>query len=86
VAATGLSTPKLVGALDVEGRQGILYERVEGPSMLEQSTSKPWLVFRLARQLADLHAEIHKHKGDSLPPCARPSGRASSKWTACRPT
>ena len=76
MAATGLSTPKLVGALDVEGRQGILYERVEGPSMLEQSTSKPWLVFRLARQLADLHAEIHKHKGDGLPPL-RPSLRAS---------
>jgi aminoglycoside phosphotransferase (APT) family kinase protein len=74
IAAMALPTPKLVGALEIEGRHGILYERVEGPSMLKQCNSKPWLVFRFARQLADLHAEIHSHNGDGLPP-VRPSLR-----------
>jgi len=68
IAAMALPTPKLVSALEIEGRQGILYERVEGPSMLKQTNAKPWLVFRFARELADLHAEIHRHNGDGLPP------------------
>ena len=68
VAATTLPVPKLIGAVEIDGRQGIIYERAEGPSMLKQLSVKPWLVFRLARQLADLHAEMHELKGDGLPP------------------
>ena len=67
ISATALPTPKLIGAVEIDGRQGIIYERVEGPSMLKQLTAKPWLVFRLARQLAGLHTAIHRLKGDGLP-------------------
>lgn len=67
VATKELPTPKLIDAVETGGRQGILYERVEGPSMLRQLGAKPWLAFRLGRQLAELQAEIHRHKGTGLP-------------------
>ena len=53
--------------MKVEGRQGIIYERVNGPSMLRLSMTKSLLIYHLARQLAELHTEIHRNKVNALP-------------------
>jgi len=76
VSSMGLPTPKLIDALEVDGRQGIVYERVEGPSMLRQLREKPWRLFQLGRQMAELQAEIHRQKGTGLP-LLQPALRAS---------
>jgi aminoglycoside phosphotransferase (APT) family kinase protein len=76
VATMALPTPKLIDVLEIGGRQGILYERVEGPSMLRQLNARPWLLFRLGRQLAELQTEIHTQKGTGFP-LLRSSLRAS---------
>jgi hypothetical protein len=68
IATMPLPTPKLIDALKIEERQGIIYERADGPSLLTLSSTKPWLVLHLARQLAELHAQIHKQDGSSFPP------------------
>lgn len=65
--ATGLPIPELLGEVEVNGRSGILYERVEGTSMLRMITSKPWLIPRMARLLAGLQAEIHYQDGSAFP-------------------
>lgn len=62
-----LPTPKLMGALRIENRQGIIFERVDGPSMLIFVGTKPWLLFRSARQLAELHTQIHEQNGADFP-------------------
>lgn len=67
VAPMTLPTPKLLDVVEINGREGLVYERVEGPSMLQRANAKPWLVFGLARQLAELHAAIHGQSGDGLP-------------------
>jgi hypothetical protein len=72
IAAIPLPTPKLIDALKIEGRQGIIYERVDGPTMLQLTNTRPWLLFRLARQLAELQTQIHRQDGSGLPPL-RPS-------------
>jgi len=59
--------PMFLGAIEFDGRQGIIYERVSGPSMLKLATSKPWLLFRMARLLAELQAEMHRQPGTGLP-------------------
>jgi hypothetical protein len=59
--------PNLIYAVEIEGRRGIIYERVEGSSMLVLSTAKPWLLFRLARQMAELQTQIHQQDGTGLP-------------------
>lgn len=62
-----LPTPRMLDVLEIGDRQGIIYERVDGLSMLRLLNTKPWLLTRLARQLAELHSEIHKHNGSGLP-------------------
>lgn len=68
ISATSLPTPKLLGRLSLAGRHGILYERIEGPSMLALITRQPWRLPELARQLAELHADIHRQSGAGLIP------------------
>jgi aminoglycoside phosphotransferase (APT) family kinase protein len=53
--------------LKIGERQGIVYERVDGPSMLRLSNTKPWRLMRLARQLAELHTQIHMQDGSGFP-------------------
>ena len=61
-----LSTPKWIGTQEIENRRGIIYERVDGPSMLVVCSAKPWLIFRMARQMAELHTQIHLQNGSGL--------------------
>jgi aminoglycoside phosphotransferase (APT) family kinase protein len=67
VYEAGLPAPAIEGVLQADGRRGIVFERVEGPSMLAEWKSKPWLLVRSARQLAELHAAIHALPGAGLP-------------------
>lgn len=67
VTAMGLPTPGCLGAMEIDGRQGILYERVEGASMLKIASEKPWRITRLARHLAELHSQVHARDGAGFP-------------------
>ncbi len=64
---SGLAVPKVEGIVEVDGRRGIVYERIDGPSMLKKLTSRPWTIIRLARWLAELHAEMHTRSIPHLP-------------------
>ena len=67
VHKSGLPVPAVEGIVEVEGRTGIVFERIDGPSMLGLVTSKPWKLFRLARALAELHAGMHSREVPELP-------------------
>ncbi|MCB8921732.1 MAG: phosphotransferase [Ardenticatenaceae bacterium] len=67
IASMPIPSPKALKSIEIKGRQGIIYERVNGPSMLKLSTARPWMLFHFARQLAELHTEIHKNKVNGLP-------------------
>ncbi len=70
IAATGLPTPKCYGRIETEGRQGIVYERLVGPSMLSAMGSAPWRIDRYARDLAKLQLEINRTPSGDLPDLA----------------
>jgi aminoglycoside phosphotransferase (APT) family kinase protein len=57
--STGLPVPKVYQLLELEGRQGIIFERIEGPLMLELMFTQAHEVKKLARTFAELHAQIH---------------------------
>jgi len=57
--AAGIPAPATYELIDVEGRQGIIFERIDGCSMLSRVQAKPWTLFRAVRQLAELHAQVH---------------------------
>ena len=59
IQATQLPVPKFFQTLEVRDRLGIVYERIEGPSLLAELARKPWNVSRYAQLLANLHAKVH---------------------------
>lgn len=59
VAATGLPVPAVGNIVEIDGRYGLIYERVDGPSMLTTLSQQPWRLFGSARLLATLQAALH---------------------------
>jgi hypothetical protein len=60
VHEAGLASPAAGDLIEVEGRLGIVYERIDGPSMLEEVARHPWRIVSLAHQFADLHLAMHR--------------------------
>ncbi len=63
VHAAGLAVPRPGEIVEIEGRLGLEYERLDGKPMGEMMAVKPWRLPRFARQLAELHVAIHKIPG-----------------------
>jgi tRNA A-37 threonylcarbamoyl transferase component Bud32 len=63
---SGLPVPAVEGLLEVDGRWGIVMERVDGPSMEDHMKSRPWSLFDCARVLAELHAKMHSCEATGL--------------------
>ena len=55
----GLPVTAVHGIIEVEGRYGILFDRVDGPSMGEEMMSKPDELVYLTELFAELHAKMH---------------------------
>jgi len=67
VHTIGLPVPAVGDLIQVNGRRGIIYERVRGRSMLQTILFQPWAMTRMARQLAELHAAMHNLAAPDLP-------------------
>lgn len=66
VQEVGLSVPKVKELIDIDGRKGIVFERISGDTMLKAMVSNPFKLKRLAKQFAQLHYSIHNYKSDNL--------------------
>ncbi len=60
VAESGAPVPKLHDLVAIDGRRGIVYERIIGETMLARLQRRPWRLPAMARLLADLLAELHQ--------------------------
>jgi aminoglycoside phosphotransferase (APT) family kinase protein len=68
----GLPVPKVIELIEVDGRYGIVFERVgSGRTMLQELGAKPWLLSSLFRVFTDLHLEMHRRSVPELPPLRR---------------
>lgn len=63
----GVPSPAAGEIVEVDGRRGLIYERLEGISMLQEINTRPWLLLKQARSLAELHVKIHKQSISGLP-------------------
>lgn len=59
VHASGAPTPAVGDVMEVDGRFGLLYARVDGVSMLRAWLDRPWRIVYFARQLAQLQSALH---------------------------
>lgn len=64
---TGLPVPAVFGIVEVNARYGIIYERVDGPSMLSLLIAKPEKIEHFADMFAKLHAQMHSLGLTGLP-------------------
>lgn len=67
VYEAGIPSPEAGEIVEVEGRRGLLYERLAGRSMLQDMNARPWMLWRHARWLAELHLKIHAQSTTGLP-------------------
>jgi aminoglycoside phosphotransferase (APT) family kinase protein len=56
----GLPVPRCFGQTQCEGRSGLVYEYIEGCSLLQLLVKHPWRVWKFARAMALLHLQIHR--------------------------
>jgi aminoglycoside phosphotransferase (APT) family kinase protein len=54
----GAPCPAVFDVVEVDGRVGLVMERIDGPDMLNDFAAHPWRLAAYARALADLHAAI----------------------------
>jgi uncharacterized protein (TIGR02172 family) len=67
VCDAGIPTPAPGEIVEVNGRRGLVYERVEGISMLQDMNSRPWTLWKHAKELADLHVKLNLLSIPDLP-------------------
>ena len=67
VHKAGLPAPAVEGIVEVEGRTGIVFERIQGRTMSDTFAHEPWKLFQLARGMAELHATMHSYELPELP-------------------
>ena len=65
----GLPMPAMIETVQVGERVGIVYERVHGLELGKQLEARPWMLFDIARRMADLHYKIHQYAAPLLPSC-----------------
>lgn len=59
VHVSGVKSPAVKELVQVQGRNGLIYELVRGDSLLTMFQRKPWTAMELARIFAQLHAQMH---------------------------
>jgi aminoglycoside phosphotransferase (APT) family kinase protein len=67
IGEAGVPAPQVFEVLEVEGRRGIIMERVHGPSMIADLLTNLLNVVKHARLLAELHARMHERTIPDLP-------------------
>jgi uncharacterized protein (TIGR02172 family) len=67
VAEAGVPAPRIYEMVQVDGRQGIVCQHVQGQTMLDIIAGKPYRVLAEGRRLAQLHHQIHDCHITSLP-------------------
>jgi aminoglycoside phosphotransferase (APT) family kinase protein len=59
VQDAGLPVPAIGDVVEVNGRRGLVYERLEGLSVFNTLIARPWTIIRFGRLMAELHAAMH---------------------------
>jgi len=67
VEAMGLPVPRVWGVEEVDGRWGIAFDRVHGPSLAERMRAAPAAVSGYLDTMARLHLRIHEQTATGFP-------------------
>ncbi len=68
VHQAGMPSPEAGEIIEINGRRGLIYERLDGPSMLQIMSANPLKLLAFARMLAELQVQMHSLSLPGLPP------------------
>jgi uncharacterized protein (TIGR02172 family) len=63
----GAPAPKPIELVEVDGRRGVVLERIQGPTLSECIQKYPWRLVRYAQLLARQQAALHTLRAPGLP-------------------
>jgi aminoglycoside phosphotransferase (APT) family kinase protein len=75
-AAGGVPIPRVHGTTTLDGRAGLIMDRVDGPDLIELMGKRPWTVPRAARMVGRGQAAMHDVVAPSDLPSVRDVARA----------
>jgi aminoglycoside phosphotransferase (APT) family kinase protein len=67
----GVSVPRAYEEVVIDGRTGLVMERLEGSDLLTIIGQKPWLVFHSGRVTGEIHARINAARAPASLPAVR---------------
>ena len=67
-SAAGAPAPAFHGIVDIGGRPGVVFDKVEGELLLDEAVGEPFRLRRWGKKLGDIHAMILSHTSQDLPP------------------
>lgn len=62
-----LPSPMAKGIIEVEGKKGIIYKKLEGENLTNLLTRNPFAIKKNAKLFSQLHFQIHQKDGNNLP-------------------
>ena len=60
-ARAGIRVPAVHDTVVVDGRPGLVIDRVDGPNMLAAALWRPWRAWNFSRRIGEMHAVLHSH-------------------------
>lgn len=67
VYESGVISPAVYDTVEVDGRKGIIYERIQGKPILEHLITMPWNSYYYLQKTVELQHNIHKFSAKDLP-------------------
>lgn len=71
VVQTGVGAPAYGGIVEIDDRRGILYQRIDGSTLVDRLLSGPESLVSAAYLLAELHVQMHARTAPTLPSLRR---------------
>jgi hypothetical protein len=85
--SAGVSVPQVYEEVVIDGRAGLMMERLDGTDLLTIIGRKPWLVFRSGRLTGEIHARINAGRApESLPAVKDVMTRGLARLASSQPT
>lgn len=82
----GLAAPEAHGTVTVDGRPGLVMERVDGVDLLTMLGRRPFALEQVARTMATNHAALHECRGPAALPTLRDELRRQIETAGALPT
>lgn len=67
VHEAGVPSPAVFDEVEVDGRKGVVFQRIFGKTMMSALETEPWAFFDYVHQMIAFHYKIHKYSTEGIP-------------------